>query len=819
MRKSGIKAIGNIPWGAHVCVFYQTLKDLTDVLVPYLRNGLYNNEFCLIVTCEPWDRNVAEKALRQSVPDFDSYLDNGQVEMIPHTEWYFKDDSLSPEAVTDKLTGKLNEALAKGYDGIRMVTNANWTDTREWTDFIKLIRKGNHRINTGRVLSLSFYLQEKCKARDIIEVVGNHRYVLVRRKGKWDAVARHEFNQSQHALEKSVKELRCLYDIARITGDPETTLDEVYSVITHLIPQAFQYPKIAFARIMINNNEYHTGNCIDTFRKISADIYVQGNLSGYVEVGYTRVPPMTDSGAFSKQEHLVLEAIAERLGAITEQRQAEEALRASEQKFSIAFNSSPVMVIISELEEGKYIEVNDSFCHVTGYSREELIDHSIDEFNLWVQPEDKENLTRMLIEKGKFRNREYYFRMKSGEIRLWLCSAEIINMGGEPCMIAVASDITEQKRYQDLLNTVYYSSPLGIYIMQDGALKYTNPQLQKITGYSQEELFGVNLLDLVAIEDKDAVRSSTIFTLQEENPYPCEYRILNKTGQIKWVLQTFSPINYQGRKAVLGNLMDISERKYLERKVVEYEELSKMKSNLLSMVSHELRTPLATIKGYSTMIIDYFKQLSSGETKEYLKSIDSSTDRLSKLVDNLLDTSRMESGLLKIQLAPTSINKIIESVVFEARLRADKHRIRMISSNNLPRVNVDARRISQVVENLIDNAIKYSPKGTEVVISASKIGDEILISVDDQGQGIPTEELKNIFNPMYRIEQKAYSGIDGMGLGLYICQRLVEAHGGRIWAESTPGQGSIIQLTIPIENKVEKSKPLAGGVSQLRNPS
>jgi PAS domain S-box-containing protein len=809
MRKSGIKMIGDIPWGTHVCVFYQTPEDLTDILVPCFKTGLKNNEFCLLIS-ESFSRKVAEKAFRKSIPDFDNYVDNGQIEIASHSEWYSEDGSFNLAIITGKLSEKLNRVLENGYEGIRMVTDSTLADNENWTHVIKQVSGGERKNKNAKVISLSTYSLDKCQAPDIIDVVNNHRYVFTRRSGKWDAIARYEYNQNHDALEKSVKEFRCLYDIARITSDPEITLNELYSVITHLIPQAFQHPKIAFARINVYGKEFQTGNYTDNSRKISADIFVQGDKVGTLEVGYTKTPPASENGLFSKQERLLLDAIGERLGALTEHRQSEEALRESENKFSIAFNSSPVMVIISELENGNYVEVNDTFCHITGYSRDELIGHNVDEFNLWEKPEDKENLTGMLLEHRKFRNEEVSFRMKSGEIRLWLCSAEIINMGNEPCMIAVATDITEQKQYQELLNTVYYSSPLGIYIIQDGTLQYTNPQLGKITGYSQEELLGLELLDLVAVEDKDAVRSSTIFTLREESPYPCEYRILNKTGQIKWMLQTVSPIRYQGKEAVLGNLMDITERKYLERKVVEYEELSQMKSNLLSTVSHELRTPLATIKGYSTMIIDYYTRLSSDETRDYLKSIDTSTDRLSRLVDNLLDTSRMESGLLKLQKAPTNVYEIIQSAVSEAIVRSNQHHINIISSNNLPKINVDGRRIRQVVDNLIDNAIKYSPEGTNVLISASRVDSDLLISVTDQGPGIPTDELKNIFERMYRIEERIYSGMDGIGLGLYICQRLVEAHGGRIWAESTPGKGSIIQLTLPIEEKPTEKKPLSG---------
>jgi K+-sensing histidine kinase KdpD len=252
--------------------------------------------------------------------------------------------------------------------------------------------------------------------------------------------------------------------------------------------------------------------------------------------------------------------------------------------------------------------------------------------------------------------------------------------------------------------------------------------------------------------------------------------------------------------------MDITERKYLERKVIEYEELSKMKSDLLATVSHELRTPLATIKGYSTMILDYFPKLNTKEKREYLKSIDNSTDRLAKLVDNLLDTSRMEAGLLKLEKAPTSMLKLVNKISAEASIRTERHNIVVNVARRLPRINIDAKRIGQVLDNLIDNAIKYSPEDTEISISVRQTGREILVSITDQGSGIPIEELTNIFDRMYRIEQRLSSGKEGIGLGLYICQRLIEAHNGRIWAESKIGEGSTIYFTLPVTRKVKHNK-------------
>ncbi len=602
----------------------------------------------------------------------------------------------------------------------------------------------------------------------------------------------------ENTLGKSLRELRCLYDIARITGSTHITLQERLLEIVSIIPKALQYPEIAFASISVNGNNFKTENYCETDLTLAADILVRGAKAGSVVVGYARPPAASPDGLFSKEERLLLDAIAERLGAITEHRQAEEALQESEAKFYLAFNASPDIMAISKMADGEFAEVNESFTSFTGYSKAELIGHTAGELMLLPFKEDSEKIRQALEEKGRVRVEEVRLRKKSGGIYPVLFSAEPLTIGGEKYLLTTSTDISEQRQSQELVQTISDVSPLGIYILQDDRLKFTNPRFQKITGYSQRELADRELLSLVAAEDSDIVKSSTAFTLQAQSPYPCEYRILSKNGQIKWVMQTVSPIRYEGKTGILGNLMDITERKYLERKVIEYEELSKMKSDLLATVSHKLRTPLTTIKGYSTMILDYYERLGTEETREYLRSIDASTDRLTKLVDNLLDTSRMEAGLLKLEKAPASVTRLIQAVAAEASARSGQHHIITRLPRRLPIINIDAKRIWQVLDNLIDNAVKFSPPGTEITMTADKARDAIVIRVIDNGPGINAGELAHIFERMYRIEQKVYTGTDGIGLGLYICQKLVEGHGGRIWAESTPGKGSIFAFTLPV---------------------
>ena len=363
-----------------------------------------------------------------------------------------------------------------------------------------------------------------------------------------------------------------------------------------------------------------------------------------------------------------------------------------------------------------------------------------------------------------------------------------------------------RRQAEELFRGVCDSSPTGIYITQDGKFQYVNPQFQKLLGYSENELLDTDSTAYILPADRDLVRTNAIARLKRKQIVPYEYRGVNKSGEIRNVMETVNPIEYQGKRAILGNYMDITELKHLEKEMIEYRTLNKFKTDLLSTVSHELRTPLSIIKGYSTLLLNYDQKLSLQEKLEYLRSTDSATDRLIDLVDRLLDMSRLDAGLLKLVKTEISILKLIRVSAAEAQLRAPGYQVIAKVGRKPPRVTADARRIRQVLDNLIDNACKYSAQGTEITISARRKGKYLLASVADQGYGIPAKELQKVFNRMYRIEKRLINKAGGMGLGLAICKGLIEAHGGRIWAESEEGKGSTFFFTLPLLARTRKSQ-------------
>jgi signal transduction histidine kinase len=227
-------------------------------------------------------------------------------------------------------------------------------------------------------------------------------------------------------------------------------------------------------------------------------------------------------------------------------------------------------------------------------------------------------------------------------------------------------------------------------------------------------------------------------------------------------------------------------------------ETERFKTDLLNTVSHELRTPLAAIKGFSSAMLMFGGRMPEEEQRGFLTEIDAAADRLTELVDNLLDLARLESGSFQIVTAPIDLAEVLAAAVAESRVRHPERTITLeLVERPLP-VNGDTRRLRQVAANLLDNALKYSPNGGPVQVSAAPLPEGgVTFSVQDHGIGIPAVHIGKLFQRFYRVDTGLAREIGGTGLGLAICRRIVEEHGGQITVSSTEGEGSTFTVTLP----------------------
>jgi signal transduction histidine kinase len=232
------------------------------------------------------------------------------------------------------------------------------------------------------------------------------------------------------------------------------------------------------------------------------------------------------------------------------------------------------------------------------------------------------------------------------------------------------------------------------------------------------------------------------------------------------------------------------------RAVEELERLNSAKSDFVSIVSHEFRTPLTGIQGFSELMRD--EDLSVAEMKEYAGDINKDAQRLNRMITEMLDLDRMESGRMTLNRERTDINAIIAEAADRLAPNAPRHPVHLNLDPDLPLVEIDKDKIGQVLINLFSNAVKYSPDGGEIAVTTRVEGDMVHVFVRDAGMGIPEDSLEKVFERYSRLESGATRYIQGTGLGLPISRQIIELHGGRAWVESAPGEGSVFQFTLPL---------------------
>jgi len=489
-------------------------------------------------------------------------------------------------------------------------------------------------------------------------------------------------------------------------------------------------------------------------------------------------------------------------------------------------NSISAMYIF---QHGRFKFVNSAFTHLCGYTKKELM--GMEYLNL-IHPDHRDMMKkateRALI--GDISNfppePEFKIIRKNGEIGWVKLMPVVVKYVGKPAIVGNIIDITEYKKTGEALRRAY------------DELREADAQNKQLLALISSILISVNENDKIIQWNRVAERTFDIaakdvigqsfhkcgirweWTIITEGISVCRRKrrivqlddvwFIQVDGKESFLGITLIPIVYKHCRQpgilILG--ADITERKRVESLIREQnkrlKELDRMKSELLSMAAHELRTPLTSILGFSEILLK--KKLDKERQNRFLNIINEEAVSLANLIDELLDVSRIESGRgFKIKKVPFKLREIILKNVDFFQSRTDKHNFQVNIPSDLTSIEADKNKIDQVMDNLLGNAVKFSPQGGKITVSVEQVNGKVKISVADNGMGIPKKELSHIFGRFYRIDNTFTQGIGGAGLGLAIVKYIVEAHGGKIWVESEVGKGSNFIFTLPI--KAANRKP------------
>jgi len=348
--------------------------------------------------------------------------------------------------------------------------------------------------------------------------------------------------------------------------------------------------------------------------------------------------------------------------------------------------------------------------------------------------------------------------------------------------------VLEKEFYKNIVDNL----PDGIAVCDsDGNIIDVNNNFERLTGFSKEYLTGKNISVFIKNSKTgcDKYAQEAIMN-EDEFQKPKSYYIGELTDKEDKL--TCVRINFSTTKdnKTIYLIIPLAEVAFLNRAHIDF----------VSTVSHELRTPLTSIKGFADTLLSSGSRLSDEQQKRFLSIIKSQVDRLTRLVENLLTVSKLESKKDKSIYKAIGLPKFFENIIYSIQLKAQDHKIKVEIMPNLPPVWADSDKFEQVMMNILDNAIKYSNTGTMIVVEAKFVSentDFIEINVKDQGVGIPEEHISKIFTKFSRIDSPLTRQVEGTGLGLYITKSLVENMGGKISVKSSK-EGSTFSLILPV---------------------
>ena len=348
---------------------------------------------------------------------------------------------------------------------------------------------------------------------------------------------------------------------------------------------------------------------------------------------------------------------------------------------------------------------------------------------------------------------------------------------------------TEKARVEAIIE----NNPNGIMLLDPGLrVEIVNRALSRLLGVSEEAAAGKHCAQVLKLEN----RTGEHLCLSESTPPP-PTRVMYGEGDIVraghktvTVGVSYSPL-FGGDGRLVNIIITFVD-------ITRYREAENLKSTFISVISHELKTPVSLIKGYAGTLARTDVTPDPDFVRESAEIIVEEADRLTELIDNLLDASRIQTGALSMDLQPVDIAVVAQKTVERFRTQTDRHQLVLDFPDDLPLALADERRLRQVFDNLISNAIKYSPQGGEITIGARQREDKLVAFVQDEGVGISEEELDAIFESFYRVDSSLRRSTQGAGLGLFLVKAIVQAMGGDIWVQSQPGRGSAFYFTLPI---------------------
>ncbi|MHA2130954.1 MAG: sensor histidine kinase, partial [Promethearchaeota archaeon] len=494
---------------------------------------------------------------------------------------------------------------------------------------------------------------------------------------------------------------------------------------------------------------------------------------------------------------------------VTDKKEAEQKIKESEEKYRELVNDANSIILRWDID-GKISFINEFGEHFFGYSKSQLVGKHLIGTILPKTESSGRDLEKLMVDISK--NPESYKNNVNENItrygrNVWISwtNKAIKDLQGKLTgFLSVGNDITKERlatlkisESEAKFRTITEQSFIGIAILENFKFKYANQQFSDTLGYSLKEILKwkpKEFFKFIYPEDREKIVKIADNEINETSGILADFqfRAIKKTGEVIWIEIIAKKIPFQGKLADLIATLDVTDKKEAERLILEenktLQELNKLRKDIITRVSHELKTPITSIYGASQILLKHFDSKIDDEVLKFIEIFHRGAIRLKKLVENLIDASRIESGKLELNIQVNDIVKITIECVDEMSYLLDTRSLSVeLTHPDILEFNVDKLRIQQVITNILSNAIKNTPINGKIYISIIENYNFIDIRIRDTGIGITKKEKQILFEKFGKVERYGMDlgvDIEGSGLGLYISKEIVELHGGEILVES-----------------------------------
>ena len=598
LRNSGIDIIGDVSWGTHFCQFYQTKEDLMDLLVPYFKAGLKNNEFCMWVTSHPLDAEEAKEALRRAVPDLDVYMEKGQIEIIPYTDWYVKEGIFDSDRVLNEWVEKLNQALANGYDGLRLSGNTFWLEKEDCNDFVNYEEEVDRVLGNYQMMALCTYCLDRCNATEIIDVVVNHQFALIKRDGKWGQIGsskRKEAEEQYRTLFNTMDEGFCIIEM--LFDENEKPIDYIFvetnpafekqtglnnvvgKIISELIPANEEYWYEIYGKVALTGESVQFENRVESLHR------------WYEVYAYHIGQPESRK-------------VAIHFNDITKHKQLEEQTRLRAEELATVMETTPIAIWIGHDPQSHNITGNRMANKFYEAEVGENVSASITHVQRFFCKDRELTADELPMQEASLnnidvRNVELDVLLPSGKRRVILGSASPLHDadGHVRGSIGAFIDITKRKRMEEALHqseekyrSIVELANEGVWVT-DAQTKtlYVNEKMAEMLGYSHGEMIDKRAMDFVDKNHK-AYAELRMEKRRQGIDEVHENKLVRKDGSTLWALVNSKSLFDKDGKftGILAMVTDVTERKQADEALRQAYENLQVQSEELQAQSEEL---------------------------------------------------------------------------------------------------------------------------------------------------------------------------------------------------------------------------------------